>query len=92
MSNISKSYKLALCLGESEGQSANAFYENFSAKERYINGEFTIKYGDLDWRFCTHSDHLICKQEFETREEAEAAEYVAFDILSEFGYYLPEED
>lgn len=92
MSNITKAYKLALQLGESEGQSVNSFYENFSAKERYINGEFTIKYRDLDWGFCTHSDHLICKQEFETREAAEEAEHVAFDLLSEFGYYLPEED
>ncbi|CAL9985446.1 hypothetical protein VPHD51_0177 [Vibrio phage D51] len=94
MSNIKQIFRVELLLANCEGQSADRFFENFDkvAKYRHAEREFIYEYDHLEWVFCTHSNHLICRNEFPTMEAAEAAEHSAFEILSDFNYFDADEE
>ena len=94
MSNIQQIFRVQLLLVNCEGQNVDRFYDNFENATKYRHAEraFIYEYDHLEWEFCTHSSHLICRNEFNTIEEAEAAEQSAYDILSDFEYFDREED
>lgn len=94
MSNIEQIFRVQLLLSTGEGQNADRFFDNFenAATYRLAEHAFIYEYDHLEWEFCIHSNHLICRNEFRTIEDAEAAEHSAFDILSEFEYFDTEED
>lgn len=94
MANIKQIFRVELLLANCEGQSADRFFDNFenATKYRHADRTFIYEYDHLEWEFCTHSNHLICRNEFHTIEAAEAAEHSAFDILSNFEYFDSEED
>tara|TARA_Y100001956_G_scaffold82335_1_gene102811 strand:+ start:1581 stop:1865 length:285 start_codon:yes stop_codon:yes gene_type:complete len=94
MSNIIQIFRVQLLLANCDGQSADRFFDNFEkvAKYRHADREFIYEYEQLEWVFCTHSNHLVCRNDFHDRDQAEEAELIAFDILSQLEYFDREDD
>lgn len=85
MSNITTVFKVALLLDQ--GQDLERAFEEFFKVGTYTKAEGWHLVRENKWDLCSHSNHLICKSEFTSYENAKKAEEEAFDILSELGYW-----